>query len=62
MKNFCFFVLFLFSIVDTAAQEKVILPAIADSLKANAYSVVRENRLQFIYESDVSGLHKKSLC
>ena len=63
MKNFCFFVLFLFkfSIVDTAAQEKVILPAIADSLKVNAYSVVRENRLQFIYESDVSGLHKEKL-
>ena len=43
------------------AQEKLILPEIADSLKENAYSVVRLNEHEFTYLSDISGEEKETL-
>ena len=40
------------------AQDQLTFPEIADSLKENAYSVVRFYEKEFKYQSDVSGEEK----
>ena len=54
-----FFSLLVFSAIN--AQEKLILPEIADSLKENAYSVVRLYEQEFTYQSDISGESKETI-
>lgn len=63
MKKNCLFFLCIITLFswEAKAQEKLELSQIADSLKAGAYSVVRENNLEFVCESEVSGMHKEKL-
>ncbi len=42
------------------AQDKLTLPEIPESLKENAYSVVRQNEQEFTYQSNVSGVQKNT--
>ena len=54
--KYLFFILLTFSTAN--AQEQLTFPEIADSLKENAYSVVRFYEKEFKYQSDVSGEEK----
>nr|WP_320037493.1 DUF3857 domain-containing protein [uncultured Bacteroides sp.] len=56
--KYLFFTLLTFSTAN--AQEQLTFPEIADSLKENAYSVVRFYEKEFKYQSDVSGEEKTS--
>lgn len=59
-KRIKFIVLSFLAINTINAGEKLILPQIADSLKENAYSVVRLYDYEFTYSSDVSGEDKET--
>lgn len=51
----------LLTIGGVKAEDKLVLPSIPDSLKNNAYSVIRLYEQEFNYLSDVSGTQKETL-
>lgn len=59
-KKYSLFIIVLLVVCAAKAENKLILPSIPDSLKENAYSVVRLYEQEFTYLSNISGIQKET--